>query len=234
MYDSCTFISNSLWLTRMARAQALMEFINSVRFVFMAIVRIRRKPRFMILRISHIQPTHLRLTSKMHCISQSFKRISQFLNWNSLSNSYSFIYIIQIAWFSNSFPNSISEKSILSKISKSFSGLDFLRILNFQMRFKSISQVQIKIFQCFKILKFQNPKFSKIDFLRFPIFLRTQFPENPFFISKVLFQWISYIFSEFSNPFSQKSNSKFQNRFFKVQVFLRIHFPIHFLISNEI
>ena len=45
MYDSCTFISNSLWFTRMARAQALMEFINSVGFVFMVIVKMQRKPR---------------------------------------------------------------------------------------------------------------------------------------------------------------------------------------------
>ena len=129
----------------------------------------------------------------------------------------------KLHYFQIHFPISISEKSVFSRISKSFSGSDFLRILSFQMTFQSISQVQIKIFQCFKILKFQNPKFSEIDFLRFPIFLRIPFS---IFHFKNHFPMNFLIFSEFSNPFSQKSNSKSQNRFSKVQVFLRIHFPM--------
>ena len=156
----------------------------------------------------------------MHCISQNFKRISQFLNWNSLSNSYSFIHIIQIAWFSNSFPNSISEKSILSKISKTFSGFDFLRILSFQMTFQSISQVQIKMFLCFKILKFQNPKFSEIHLLRILVFLRIHFPFQKSFSNEFL------EFLRILKSISSEKQSKSQNWFSKVQVFLSIHFPM--------
>ena len=113
------------------------------------------------------------------------------------------------------------------------------------MRFQSISQVQIKIFLCFKILKFQNPKFSEIDFLRIPVFLRIHFPfqksfsnefldflrilksissEKQFQISKSIFQSSSFPEKSLSNAnfwFPMKFNDFPRNSIFK-------HFSNHF------
>ena len=151
----------------------------------------------------------------MHCISQSFKRISQFLNEIPFQiHIHSFISF-KLHYFQIHFPISISEKSVFSRISKSFSGFDFLRILSFQMTFQSISQVQIKIFQCFKILKFQNPKFSEIDFLRFSweIFLRIHFPFQKSFSNEFL-DFLRILKSIFSEKQFQISKSIFQSSSF--------------------